>query len=493
MADSLAPDSNIKEHLMGIAKEDHDILYEAIEEGDEDTVKEILEKVPEIVTTSSDKYFCFYLHLACMHDQAKICEELLRYGAEVNRTDDQQDTPLHIALDHDASTDLIQALLNHGANVSSQNLQGLSPFHNACASGSLEYVEQLIKYAKGPLIETDQFGQNGLHIAVQNWNKFKTFEDLLGSIVCIVDSGVDLNAQDYNGRSVLHHASCHLGMNLIPPLLEMGVDPFLQDYKGDTFLTEQQYLPAEYNKILIDLVKKLEIDKSNVKDQEHMPMIKTADQIINLQNLSGKSVFHLFLNHMELSTLKFLLDKGADVNLQDTIGQSSLHISANKEDELDKLNLLIEYGGKVNSCDVHGRSSLFVAIGCKAAQSLIDNGSNPNIEDKLGMTPLHTATLDHRPDVIEVLIRSGSLVNKKDKYGSTALHYASWWNYETVIELLNSSGADSTIEDRNGNTAAYVQATDQVAKSFRIQALTSSRIPASGFTEESLTITREKT
>ena len=489
-------DSGSKEHFREITKADRDELYEAIEEGDEDTVKVVLDKVPGIVTTLSDDYFCFYLHLACMNDQAKICEQLLRCGADVNQADDQQDTPLYIAVNHEASIDLVQILLNHGANVSSQNRQRRSPFHAACITGSLEHIEELIKYAKGPLNETDLYGQNGLHLALQNWNSFDTNEDLLDSITLIVNSGVQLNAQDYKGWSVLHHASYYLGMDFIPRLLKMGVDPFLQDCNGDTFMTvlAERYLPTEFNKILIDLVTQLEIVKCDIVDSDETSTIKASEKFINLQNLSGKSIFHLFLRDMELPTLKRLLDKGADICLQDNVGQSPLHICAAMEDGLDKLNLLIEYGGNTNARDVHGRSPVFEVIECRATRLLIDNGSDPNIEDKLGMSPLHAVALDHRPDVIKTLLQNGALVNKQDIYGSTALHYASWWNYKTIIDLLKTSGTDSTIEDQNGNSAARVQATDQVANSFRIQDLISPGLsgPVSSLAEEGTDMTIAK-
>ena len=483
-------DNATNEIFGDITKADRDALYGAVENGDEETVKRVLDKVPGIVSTLSDKHFCFYLHLACMHNQAKVCEQLLRYGADVNQTDDQHDTPLHIAVSQETDIELIQILLTHEADVSRQNQQQQTPFHKACMSGSFEYIEELLKYAKGSLGQTDLYGQNGLHIALQNWNNFDCNEALLDSITLILKSGVDLNGQDDKGWSVLHHASFHLGFDFIPPLLDLGVDPFLQDCCGDSFMTllAEKIFPTEFNKILIDVVERLENAKCDVVDSDETPMIKASEKLINLQNLSGKTILHLSLNNMELSTLKYLLSKGADIRLEDNVGQSPLHVCAIMEDGQEKLNLLIGYGGKTNSRDVHGRTPLFEVIECRSAQILIDHWSDPNAEDKLGMSPLHAAALDHRPDVVKTFVHNGALVNKQDRYGSTALHYASWWNFETIIDILKARGADSTIADHNGNTPAQVQTTDQVSKSFKIEKLNSPDFPRSTsiLTEEAL-------
>ena len=476
MAASLG--SAIEKSSGDITKADRDGLYAAIEDEDEDTVKEILNRVPDIVTTLSDKYFCFYLHLACMNNQAKICEKLLRYGADVNQHDDQHDTPLHVAVNQEADIDLIKILLNHGADVFSKNQQLLTPFHEACISGSLEYIAEFVKCAKGPLSGTDMYGHNGLHLALQNWNNFGTNEALLDTITHIVNSGVDLNMQDDNGWTALHHVTYHFGFDFIPHLLKVGVNPFLQDCFGDTFLTvlAEKACPKEINTILVDL----ETESRDKVDSNEKSTDETGETFINLQNLSGESILHLAINNIELSTLNCLLDAGANVCLENNVGNSLLHRIAINEDGHEKIELLIRYGGKTNSRDVHGRNALFEVTECRAAQILIDNGSDPNSEDKLGMSPLHAAALDHRTDVIKTLLQNGALVNKQDKYGSTALHYASWWNYQTIIELLKVSGADINIEDHNGNTAAQVQLTDQVVNSFKIQKIISPDVLQSG-------------
>ena len=488
MASSL--DSDIKESSVDIAKADRDVMYEAIENEDVDTVKEVLNRVPEIVTTLSDRYFCFYLHLACMNNQAIICEELLRYGADVNQNDDQHDTPLHVAVNHEADIELIQILLSHGADVSSKNKQQMTPFHKACISGSHEYIAELVKYAKGPLSETDVYGRNGLHLALQNWNIFETDEALLDSIKLIVNSGVDLNWQDDNGWTALHYASCRLGFNFIPHLLEIGVNPFLQDCFGDTYFTglAEKIFQTEFNINLVDLIERLKNENHGMADLTKSSIVEAGEKFINLQNLSGKSILHLSIKYIELSTLKLLLDEGANVCLADNVGNTPLHSIAFVEDGHEKINLLIRYGGKINSRDVHGRIALFEVIECNAAQILIDNGSDPNSEDKLGMGPLHAAALDHRTDIVKTLLQNGALVNKQDRYGSTALHYASWWNFQTVIDLLKTCGADINIKDHNGNTAAQVQLTNQVANSFRIQKILSPDVQQSGSEFDNLTL-----
>lgn len=450
-----------------ISKADRDTLFDAIQSGDDETVREVLDRVPLIVSTLSDT-FCFYLHLACMYNQEKICEHLLYHGADLKLTDDQGDTPLHIALCHEADLKIIQLLLINGASLTMQNKEGKSAFHNACASGSFDYVYCLVNHPEANPSQKDLYGYNGLHVMIQNLEEFED-ESLKVCIAAVLKSGLDINDQDADGWTVLHHAAFNSGFDLIPHLLDLGADPFLCDRYGNSLMTilEDKLSSEEFNELVVNVVQKLEDGKCSVLHSCNNTVNKAAQKFINLQNLSGEGIIHMFLGTAQLSTLQYLVEKGADVNLQDNIGQSPLHLCVKMEEEQNKLKFLLKHGAEIDIRDVNGRTPLFEVIDSNHAEILLAYRADLNAVDKIGMKPLQVAALNHRLDVVETLLSNGAIVNNQDRNGSTALHYASWWSFEKIIEILKEHGADPTIVDINGKTPAQVLLEDKISQNFR--------------------------
>ena len=66
------------------------------------------------------------LHMAAKRNRAGLCHWLLRLGADVNRTDIRDMTPLHHAAFHGA-TDTARLLIAHGADLDARDWRGRSP------------------------------------------------------------------------------------------------------------------------------------------------------------------------------------------------------------------------------------------------------------------------------------------------------------------------------------------------------------------------------
>ncbi len=60
----------------------------------------------------------------------------------------------------------------------------------------------------------------------------------------------------------------------------------------------------------------------------------------------------------------------------------------------------------------------------EVAKYLIDRGADVNVYDDLVRTPLHDASMFGEPDIIVLLISKGAEVNPKDKDNKTPLDYA---------------------------------------------------------------------
>lgn len=134
-------------------------------------------------------------------------------------------------------------------------------------------------------------------------------------------------------------------------------------------------------------------------------------------------------------------------------------VIAIKNGELDKVKELIEENQNlVNSLDKNGLTPLHGAIAEKKpniAQYLITNGANVNaITDKGGQTPAHLAAFIECEDCMELLIKNGANVNCKRKHeDGTPLHIAAFNGHIKVVKCLIDHGADINAKTKDGKTA----------------------------------------
>jgi ankyrin repeat protein len=71
------------------------------------------------------------LHSAARHGSAETLKALLDAGAEPTITDQNGETPLHIAFRHQGLLRLAELLLDAGSDISAQNSDGRTPLYLA--------------------------------------------------------------------------------------------------------------------------------------------------------------------------------------------------------------------------------------------------------------------------------------------------------------------------------------------------------------------------
>lgn len=79
---------------------------------------------------------------------------------------------------------------------------------------------------------------------------------------------------------------------------------------------------------------------------------------------------------------------------------------------------------------------------------------NINVNDTMGMAPIHWASDRGDLDILKFLIEDCSAdINFQDGTGQTALHYAVSCSHEEVCQYLVGKGAKINIQDEDGTTA----------------------------------------
>ncbi len=83
---------------------------------------------------------------------------------------------------------------------------------------------------------------------------------------------------------------------------------------------------------------------------------------------------------------------------------------------------------------------------------LIERGADVNAKEQYGNTPLHWASIENRIELAKLLIERGADVNAKRNDEETPLHTASWKNRIETAKLLIEKGADLEAKCNKGKT-----------------------------------------
>jgi len=120
------------------------------------------------------------------------------------------------------------------------------------------------------------------------------------------------------------------------------------------------------------------------------------------------------------------------------------------------VDLLLEKGADIDIQDDQGDTALHLAVGHEqVAELLLEKGADINRTDRWGMTALHEAARNGHEQVVGLLLKKGADVNAKDQGDGTALHEAAAKGHEEVVRLLLEKGADINAEDAKGRTALH--------------------------------------
>ena len=128
-----------------------------------------------------------------------------------------------------------------------------------------------------------------------------------------------------------------------------------------------------------------------------------------------------------VNVVKFLLDRGVDVNAKDKEGKTAL-ISASastKDHHKDVSEFLIEAGADMNAKDNYGQTALMYASfhnNTGAAKALIEAGADVHATNNDGMTALMWASYQNHIEAVRALVEGGADVNAKSKAGVTAFN-----------------------------------------------------------------------
>ena len=291
------------------------------------------------------------LTIAIQFGHKDIVELLLNYNRGVaNLT---PDSPIYFAVNFERM-EILNYLLEEGLDFRKVNKGGFSPFHLACEKGTIEIILLLLQYGVDPF-HYSKFKITPLHIAVSNEREF-----VVRILLSYPHSNplAFINATSERGSSALSIAVAKGNFYLMKLLIEFGADVY-QKSKDKELLYFSLFQPSLEIVDYIISVLKLNGVNDRLMNEKFTPL-SLAAQIGNI------------------SLVKYLLDKGADIHLTNRNSGFPLFLACqNGKEEM------VEY--------------------------LLSMGANPSQKFKFIHTPKSIALFRGFPKVVAILDKYSSL------------------------------------------------------------------------------------
>ena len=189
----------------------------AVEKGD---IKAALKANYDGANLNKERNGTTLLHYASRYSSKELIELLIDNGADVNARNKEQSTPLLGAV-AEGRMNIVELLVNKGADVSAKYKRGRTALHDAAAYGHKGICEILI--AEGVNINEGSWdGTTSLHNAAQNGNK--------DVVEILIAEGANLNVRTNKNRTPL---DCVNGESEIADLLRKHGGETAEELKAE--------------------------------------------------------------------------------------------------------------------------------------------------------------------------------------------------------------------------------------------------------------------
>ena len=254
------------------------------------------------VNKCRDDINCTPLMIASRNGNVNNVACLIRHGADIDLQDRNGRTAFHYAAENDRdSCEVLSCLLENGADVNKSADDDCTPLMIASRKGNVNNVACLIRHGADINLKHIYHGNTALHYAVEN------DRDSCEALSCLVENGADVN--EGTGKincTPLMIASRKGNVNNVACLIRHGADIDLKDQHGKTAL---HYAVENYHGSCEVLSCLLEngADVNKGTDDNNCTLLMMA---------SRKG---------QVNVVALLIKHGGNIDLQDKCGNTTLH------------------------------------------------------------------------------------------------------------------------------------------------------------------------
>ena len=421
-------------------------LVEAVAARDGETTRALVAQRVGVNAAQADGTTA--LHWAVHWNDLEAATLLIDAGANVNALNELGVAPLSLAAVN-ASPNMAAALLHAGADPNVARPSGETALMTGARTGSAELVQTLLH--SGARVNEDS------HFRGQTALMWAASEGHADTVRVLLDAGADVHARSTFGITALLLAARKGDIETTRLLLEARAD----------VNTREPVLAFD----------------ARVDEEESQTSGRSALLIASasLVATSGRE-YHLVVEpsrHEDLAM--FLLERGADPNVADSIGRTPLHAAVETGKAL-LVKAILAHGADPNARLVEaphpflgdfvsyerfvGATPAWLAAAARVPNAeilrdLVGAGADPDLAADDGSTPLmaavgmvrneaRQATEREALDIVRFLVEHDIDVNAVDRNGRSAMHGAARLARNMLIPLLVDHGADVNIADANG-------------------------------------------
>lgn len=452
------------------------------------------------------------LLLAARSGDANSVQVLARDGADVEEAESkQQFRAVHVAAEA-GHLEVLQALVELGANPAAISGEGWSPFGLAADRGHTQVARYLYEQsAFGSVSDTDQFDttmpQTGSYgtdgaLAVAAERGHVPIVELLAYaeghalsraaaaghipvVDLLLQQDADPNARQNSDAPILKatergHAA------VVELLLAAGADANAADKQGKSSAhTAAAFGHFGVMKVLVDAAASSCVDLDATDRDGATPVHWAATQgegkIVHIMANAGASLektatgsmpgrpLHWAVRAGHLELVEQLLHLRADVDSSVDKGMvlqspTVSHVYTRKGDVWSRINVaevLERRKISAEAANEDGGSPLHTAASMgqvEIARVLSGAGSSPQSHDRDGASPLHWAAANGHAALVEHLCGTGANLSAPDSAWGRPLHDAAWNGHVAVTKQLIEAGARVDDQDSKGRTALHAAA-----------------------------------
>jgi ankyrin repeat protein len=400
------------------------------------------------------------------------------------------DNALHIAVYNRRMQNLQFLVESQRFNINTKNKAGqtaitLVALDNAPNAKTVDMMLYLLAH-------NAQFGKEVLFFAAK-WNY-----SLLEHCITHRADGVDLNASDGDGNTLLHIAAVHSQLESMQLLIKQGIAINAKNIKEQTAIT----LAAVYwrhNPKMVDSIRCLLAHNAQFGKEvlffaakwdysllDHCITHRANEVDLNARDGNGNTLLHIAAVHSQLESMHLLIQQGIAINAKNMKEQTAIRLVVSCKKNANQIAASIycllahtaQFGKEVlffaakwdynllryciahradevdlNARDKSGNTLLHIAAACgqiESVQLLIQQGVAINAKNNMGQTPAIFAALYNEPNA-----KTGDsirhLLERKAQFGKEILFFAAKWDYNLLRYCVAHRADEVNLNARDEN------------------------------------------
>lgn len=330
------------------------VLARLVDAGDMEKVREVLERSDPAwrAADSCDANGQSLLHLAITRSRADLVQLILEFGADVEAKSRTGRSPLETAAAAGEAL-IAELLLARGASTERSAGSPLGPIHLSAAAGHTELLRLLLLKGAAPE-EASADGRTALHLAAAEQRRECVEQLLSAGARAEVCGGV--------AKETPLHLAAAAGDEAMVRLLISSGRAGLREARNGAGKTAFDVAAEEGQRRLFDLLKAGENLAAAARSGDVRAVVRAIEMGAAVDGRDGSGWTALmraaFKGRVEI--IRFLIEKGAAIDAKDEAGYTALHCAA-EAGQVEAAEILIKRGADVEAKTGKGKTALEVA------------------------------------------------------------------------------------------------------------------------------------